>query len=445
MKLKQLITLTLLALWAPMAGATDLVAAQNQLNQGHAQEVYAQLNAEADTHAGDVDFDYVYGSAAVDSGHEEEAISVLERVLAINPQHAGARMELARAYYLLGADGLAEHEFTLLQQQNPPPEAKAAIAKYLAAIAIRKLGPQPQFDGYINAGIGYDSNITAVTSDFTGATQYTPPGNSILRKGPYSKWGGGFNYSHPFGSNWWDSSVDLSVKDYFRDSVYDDTELVGTLGIGQRFGTNRIHAGVLALSGRQQTALGQQNTPSTNNHTLLGISGDWTHDWNEQTQSAVQLQLNRLTFADVPVNDIRQIQLNASLTHAYAGTLKPVTSGSVYVGYDDAYNRLPSGDDYSRRNFGLRTFWQISPLPTLDSYFTLSANRRLDISAARDISSHNRDIDDTTSQLGLGAVLHHNTAWQTRLDYLHSHNLSSHPLYGYNRNELTLTVRYDFH
>ena len=60
------------------------------------------------------EFDYLLGVAALDSGHIEDAIIAFERVLAIVPGHAGAQMDLARAYYAAGSFDLAEAAFLKL-------------------------------------------------------------------------------------------------------------------------------------------------------------------------------------------------------------------------------------------------------------------------------------------------------------------------------------------
>jgi len=51
---------------------------------------------------------YLLGVSALDSGRTDEAVIAFERVLAVMPNHAGAQMDLARAYYATGSFDLAE-------------------------------------------------------------------------------------------------------------------------------------------------------------------------------------------------------------------------------------------------------------------------------------------------------------------------------------------------
>ena len=120
---------------------------------------------------GQPEFDYLLGVAALDSGKLEEAIIAFERVLALIPNHAGAQMDLARAYYAAGSFDLAEGAFVKLRESNPPPAAQQAINRYLEAIQSRKRQTQAGWSGFGELGLGYDTNITGVPVDFGSAAQ----------------------------------------------------------------------------------------------------------------------------------------------------------------------------------------------------------------------------------------------------------------------------------
>src|SRR4051812_25986551 len=85
--------------------------AKQLLAAGNAKEAFATLDPLQATYAGQPEFDYLLGVAALDSGRIDDAIIAFERVLAVMPNHAGARMDLARAYYAAGAFDLAEAAF----------------------------------------------------------------------------------------------------------------------------------------------------------------------------------------------------------------------------------------------------------------------------------------------------------------------------------------------
>ena len=98
------------------AGAADLEKALGLIAGGNAQQAYELLAAEEEANAGDPNFDYLLGLAALDSGQPGRAVFALERVLAVDPTHARARAEIARAYFQLGELETSRQEFEAVKQ-----------------------------------------------------------------------------------------------------------------------------------------------------------------------------------------------------------------------------------------------------------------------------------------------------------------------------------------
>jgi tetratricopeptide (TPR) repeat protein len=121
--------------------------------------------------AGNPDYDYLYGIAALDTGRRDAAVPALERVLAQEPDFAGARLELGRALYESGRYGEAERQFEFLLTQAPPPAARAVIERYLAALDAGEAGGGG-WQWYGEVGTGWDSNANAATSDNTFDTGF---------------------------------------------------------------------------------------------------------------------------------------------------------------------------------------------------------------------------------------------------------------------------------
>src|SRR5258706_205275 len=71
--------------------------ARRLLQEKNPQAAYQLLQPLESQRAGDPEYDYLLGIAALDSGERERAVFALERVLAVNPNHAQARAEIARA------------------------------------------------------------------------------------------------------------------------------------------------------------------------------------------------------------------------------------------------------------------------------------------------------------------------------------------------------------
>src|SRR3546814_19492098 len=82
-----------MALLAPITSPAAHAADASQAATGS----YEQLAAQAEGRIGDPEFDYQLGMAALDAGRYGEAVIALQRVLAVQPNNAPARAELARA------------------------------------------------------------------------------------------------------------------------------------------------------------------------------------------------------------------------------------------------------------------------------------------------------------------------------------------------------------
>lgn len=158
-----------LAVPLPLAAADAgvLQEARTLLTDGRAQAAYELLAPREADWAGDRDFDYLLGSAALETGRAGEAVLSLQRAVATDPNHSAARMELARAYYQLGEREQAAAEFRQLQRENQTESVRRAIDNYL--FAITRQGPAARSRWHLLAELdaGYDSNANGSTASDT--------------------------------------------------------------------------------------------------------------------------------------------------------------------------------------------------------------------------------------------------------------------------------------
>ena len=104
------------------------------LDKGEAKAAYALLEPLEPQRAGDPEYDFLLGLAALEIGKNTNAVFALERVLAVDPNHARARAEIARAYAALGELATAKQEFEAAKRQGVPPEVANTIDRLVAAI-----------------------------------------------------------------------------------------------------------------------------------------------------------------------------------------------------------------------------------------------------------------------------------------------------------------------
>jgi outer membrane protein len=183
-------------------GSADQQALLDLVRAGAPAEARHRLLAGMeDQYAGDVDFDYPFGTLALDTGRFSEAVFILQRAVARRPAFSGARMELARAYYALGDNESARREFTRLQREDPPPEARRLIAQYLAAIDQRAVGYAPQRGVYAELASGYDSNANGAP-DIQNFIGFTLDSRNQSTDSAYYALAVGGSLSHPLAPAW---------------------------------------------------------------------------------------------------------------------------------------------------------------------------------------------------------------------------------------------------
>src|SRR5262245_53337527 len=153
----------LLAAWAASSWADALTdRAKRLLDQKKGHEAYELLLPQEGARAGDPEFDYLLGIAALESGEYERAVFALERVLSVQPNNHLARAEIARAYYAMGERDTAKREFETVRKQQIPEGAKETIDRFLSAIQAAE---STQINGFLELGAGYDTNVNSATSN----------------------------------------------------------------------------------------------------------------------------------------------------------------------------------------------------------------------------------------------------------------------------------------
>jgi len=118
------------ALAADMSLADLLREAESMIKAGQPAAAYELLEPREGDFSGEIAYDYMLGIVALDSGKPDRATIAFERVLAVNPNFPGARLDLARAYFAMGSDEMAKKEFETVLTQSPPDHVKAVVEKH---------------------------------------------------------------------------------------------------------------------------------------------------------------------------------------------------------------------------------------------------------------------------------------------------------------------------
>ena len=424
--------------------------ARNLLATGQAKQAYAELAALQDRLTGQLEFDYLLGVAALDTGRNDEAIIAFERVLAVNANHAGAQMDLARAYYATGSYDLAEAGFLRLRQSNPPPAAQQAINRYLEAIQARKHQANPGWTAFGELGIGWDSNITGVPTDFGAAAQQSfnligiePTGNAIERSAAFVSGAAGGEYSHPLGRGY-----SLFAGGEARGRAYHDesnfNSLQGELHFGGALnsGPNQWRGTASYLHFDQEGDAPGDPKP-TNDRRMGGVTFDWRHAVDTKTQFGAAVQLNRIEFPTNSIEDFDQLFLSVSWLKSFERAGIPLLYLTGFVTEDRANNTLPDGVTTKSKNLlGVRSYFQYSMTPKLQVFngLGLIVRRDKDPFARSTVVEDGRDV---FGEVSFGASWQFRDACTLRLLYAYSRNSSNIDIYDFNRHEISSSVRCD--
>ena len=129
----------------------------------------------------------------------DRAIAAFRRILISRPELIRVRLELARAFFLKGQDGLARRHFELVLAGGVPPPVAINIRRFLNIMQARK-----RWSGYFGAAIAPDSNLNAASESeiiyidtVFGRLPFQREGDFGARSGfGFSVWGGG-EYQQP--------------------------------------------------------------------------------------------------------------------------------------------------------------------------------------------------------------------------------------------------------
>ncbi len=432
--------------------------AEGMMKNGKPADAYALLEPLEFERSGEVRFDYLLGIAALDSGKPDKATLAFERVLAVDPNFAGARLDMARAYYQLGDLPRAQTEFQEVLKQNPPEAARITIQKYLDAIAAAEQAKQTRISGYVEGTVGHDSNIansSTQTFTFAPASPWIGffPGNQLppaaKLSGTYEGINAGAEISRNLNSNWGVfAGADLHQHGNMTQTAYDTVSTDARLGA---IYAEEQNAYKLTLSG------GQYYTANSMRRDSAGLSAEWQHVFSPANQMSAFAQYGQNRAAGVqptsPTTDARiegdtdQVVAGAGWVHIMADG-KQALFGSIYAGKErDVHDALPiclpngGRTDGKKRFEGLRVGGQAVFNEQLDGIASLGWQ------SAHYGNQNNLIMDYRNEQLydlTVAANWRLDKLWSVKPQIVFSRKNSNISLYSFDRTDVSLTIRRDF-
>jgi hypothetical protein len=404
------------------------------------------------------------GIAALDSGKPDRATIAFERVLAVNPNFAGARLDMARAYFAMGSDDLAKNEFEIVLTQNPPEPTAAVIRKHLEVIAERQKAKIQQVTAYLETNIGHDSNITAATPDNIGgvagilgrtqaemiALQYRPTGSSLHFSGMYTGVSGGVDFSRLVSE---ENGISVLAGADVRQRVYNNLEEMNNLSLDLRAGAAIVNGDdryrLTGTFGQFRQSGFPQTSASNSFRDTAGVNVEWKHSFGTRDQMAWSLGLShpRYLAETTKAQDTNQLALNASWLHVFEGKTNPLIFANFNRSVDKALRpvNVETGANMGRTGTGVLVHFQFTPLTDTDFFLSGGLTRRNDDSAsARSPGVADFFARDDTRSVSFGVTTRPWKKWSIKASVSITSNRSNLSLYEYYRNDSSVSLRRDF-
>ena len=419
------------------AAAIGGVAAQLKtlIGAGRPAEAYA-LAAQRPQDLGDPSFDFYFGIAAIDSGHAAEGTLALERYLSYHPESRQGRVELARGYFLAGDLDRARDEFEKVRGMSPPPAVAEKVDGYLAVIRARQARYRTTMSGYLELGVGYDSNVNGGAADANvvlpvlGPVALTDAG--VEKEDGFGYLGGAAQISHPVTT---DTALFAGIGAdghiNWHENAFDQGNLGLGAGLAHEAGNNRL---------RITGALGRAWVGDTPYRDLVGGALEWGHKWDSERDLAFTVQTAQLDYTGT--NAIRDSRLSgAAMTYRWTLPIagKTVTARAS-LGFSREANRR-NRDDLSRDIPTLGAGLTFAPAPRWNADLGVSVQQS-HYDAADPLLGVTREDDYAALRLALAYRIDRKTSVATELNA--TRNQSNIALYDYTKNTALVKLRYDF-
>ena len=419
------------------AADPDLEKAQALLKAGRAAEAFAYLEPFEDAQAGEPKFDYLFGIAALDSGKADRATLALERVLAVEPNFAGARIDMARAYFALGDFTRSRDEFQAVLAQDPPPAARAVIERYLQAIDERQAARRTVITGFLEATAGHDSNVNNSTSQAEvavpalGNLVFTLDPTNVKRTDSYWSLAGGAEIAHEVTPGF---SVFAGADARYRANATEDRFDTDSLGGRAGVAFPRDRWLLRAMLQGERFYLDREANRATS-----GIAADARYTVNASTFVSGFLARSEYRFkaAGLNVNDFDQTLGGVGLIRLFHEG-RSALAGTLLAGREEELNGRADGDKDIR---GARLGGQLGLRETLELIASAGVQRG---DYARENAAFQKFRKDEQLDVMLGLVWRFRGAWSLRPQLLYARNDSNIPIYEYKRTDASVTLRYDF-
>ena len=405
--------------------------AKRLLDQKKSQEAYDLLLPQEGARAGDPEFDFLLGLAAMESRENERAVFALERVLAVQPNNTLARAYIAQAYY-----EMAKREFETVRQQQVPQDAQQRIEGFLSAI---KAAESNQVTGFLEVGGGYDTNVNSATSSnqvavpaVGGPINLTLIGqNSTQRSDSFGRLAAGIDFTRKLSSEWAIVGGAAGAGKLDRNATeFDTMTLDGNLGV--RWAKDKEAVTVGAQVQDFELDWGRYRETA-------GLIAQWQHYLSDTQRLGPWMQYAALRYPTQDIRDANRKILGLAYSGAFSGDFAPVVYASTYFGREDA---LADGvPNLSHKPVGVRLGAEMRLAAGWSAFANASYEYRK-YGGPEPVFGETRVDKQGDIGAGIGYVVRPGTTLIAQ--FAHTENRSNIDLFQFHRTVYTASIRFNF-
>ena len=231
--------------------------------------------------------------------HLDRAIATFRKMLIANPRLVRVRLELARAFFLKGEDGLARQHFERVLAGNPPAGVALNVNRFLGQIRARK-----RWSMRVGFALAPDTNLGGGSEEriiYIHGLPFRRDQEELTRSGiGIAAWAGG-EYQYPLSPRWrLRAGGDVHRKEY-REREFDRMTVAGH--VGPRWLIGRGTEASLLASVRQHWIADEAD------HRDIGARTELRHRLSRRTTGHVALSRHERRYEerdrlDGPVTDL---------------------------------------------------------------------------------------------------------------------------------------------
>ena len=408
--------------------------------QGQSQQAYQLGQFHQDDLEGTPDFDFFYGMAAIDTGRIAEGTFALERVLYSNPKFQTARLELARAYYMLGQYPLARRHFQTVLDVSPPVSVIQRINAFMRLIDQAERQQQARWLAFAEVAGGYDDNVNYATANETFNSPTLGQGTLAKDGRAQSDWyndaKAGVGYYYPLDrKTTLYGRVDLSDHNIVSSHAFDTFTYTMQAGV--------IHKldGDNTLSG--QWIHQQHSVDGARYREMNGLAGNWMRVLDRKSSVQLGGSYLNLVYNDLDNKDAEEYNFSIGYNRQVPLFGQSLIQARFSFGYDEPNSNSDIAKATTEKDFYGFSLAHKVPLPK-DVLLTSTLSYLNSEYGSRDLLFGKTRQDDLLN-LEVKADWRWDKHWQLSLSSGWRDQNSNIEIYDYDRSFVRMGVRYEYY